>query len=326
MSFVGDILFLDLGTKCNNDCYFCVVRGKKIAVLEEGVALAKILDGAEKGIRNVVFSGGESTLRECLISAIDAARDSGYLSIQVQTNGRTLSDIDFVRSLKAAGVTEFSISLHGSDCRMHEKITRVPGSFRETLSGIANVRSIYQDETIIATNTVITYDNLEFLHEVISLLIRSGVPFVQMAYMHGQGAAAEIYKEITPPMSAARPWISRAIKAANRLGYFEGKVTVEAYPYCFLKGVEGYSSDVSMPRSFVRTEDGEELEEFVFDGPRAKADFCAHCTFDGYCHGPWRDYPEAFGWDEFVPIRDRLPEDCIPGFLLNRAVDGTDVH
>ena len=26
--------------------------------------------------------------------------------------------------------------------------------------------------------------------------------------------------------------------------------------------------------------------------------------FDPYCEGPWREYPEHFGWDEFVARKD----------------------
>ena len=33
-------------------------------------------------------------------------------------------------------------------------------------------------------------------------------------------------------------------------------------------------------------------------GPR-----CPECAHFQACEGPWREYPEMFGWDEFVPVR-----------------------
>ena len=31
---------------------------------------------------------------------------------------------------------------------------------------------------------------------------------------------------------------------------------------------------------------------------KAKREACAECRWDQECEGPWREYPELFGWDE----------------------------
>lgn len=317
MSSHRETLFVDLGIYCNNRCYFCVVKGKKIQVLNKEKATNLIKEGAFRNINNIVFSGGESTLRPYLLDIINFAKTNGYLTIQVQTNGRTLSNISFVQALACAGATEFSISIHGHNSDLHEKITRTPNSFQEAIFGIRNIFSVFGTATKIITNTVITNDNLAYLSDIIQLLAKQKIPFMQLAYLHGQGDAAKIYKVITPRMSTARKKIIQAIQTANRLGYSEGYLTIEAYPYCFLRGYEGYSSDVNIPKSYVISESDDDLKEFIYNGPRVKTKSCYYCNFNPQCLGPWRDYPEHYGWSEFAPIMDRYPKDCIPGFLLN---------
>ena len=29
---------------------------------------------------------------------------------------------------------------------------------------------------------------------------------------------------------------------------------------------------------------------------------CEACAWRDQCEGPWREYPEHFGWDEFRPV------------------------
>lgn len=317
MSFYGDILFLSLGTYCNNNCYFCVVDNKNnFHYLSEEVAKKMIVNASNRGVKNIVFSGGESTLRKCLPRLISLAVVADFISIQVQTNGRTLSDITLVEHYQSLGVTEYSISLHGDSPKVHDKITGIENSFSETIQGIKNIRSVYGNKSIIATNTVIVYDNLNHLSRIVKLLISLGVPYIQLAYIHGQGRASNIYYQITPTMSEAQKEVLKALDTAKTLGYSEGFVTIEAYPYCFLIDREGFSSDITIPNSFVLSQSRDSLEPFIFDGPRKKAPQCCHCNFDYICHGVWRDYIENYGTEEFHPITDRKPAECIPLELL----------
>jgi hypothetical protein len=35
---------------------------------------------------------------------------------------------------------------------------------------------------------------------------------------------------------------------------------------------------------------------------------CPECDWHASCEGPWREYPELFGWDEFVPVKKAKPK------------------
>lgn len=317
MSFSGEILFLSLGILCNNNCYFCVVHNdQSFQILEPEKAKELVIVAAREGVSNIVFSGGESTMRPYLSDLISLAVEYNYKSIQIQTNGRNLSDCKLVEHYYNLGVTEFSISLHGHSSIIHDKITGRNNSYCETINGIKNIKKVYKEKTVIATNTVIVNDNLTHLSEIVELLIKLEVPFIQLAYVHGQGKAEKLYKTITPRMTVAQKFIHRAIEKGKDLGYAEGYLTIEAYPYCFLRGYEGFSSDITIPRSWVLNKTKDSLDEFSFNGPRMKSIKCVECNFTHLCHGVWRDYIENYGTDEFVPIKDADPQDCIPEELL----------
>jgi hypothetical protein len=37
---------------------------------------------------------------------------------------------------------------------------------------------------------------------------------------------------------------------------------------------------------------------------KSKRAECRSCRWDARCEGPWKEYPELFGWDEFRPVRE----------------------
>jgi radical SAM protein with 4Fe4S-binding SPASM domain len=36
---------------------------------------------------------------------------------------------------------------------------------------------------------------------------------------------------------------------------------------------------------------------------KTKGSNCKKCRYFKCCEGPWREYPEIFGWDEFRPVK-----------------------
>jgi hypothetical protein len=78
----------------------------------------------------------------------------------------------------------------------------------------------------------------------------------------------------------------------------------EALPYCFMKGYEQYISDPFIPPTsieenvFIPNFSKTRQEEGKIKGPR-----CIACARYNVCEGPWKEYPEIFGWEEFKPIK-----------------------
>jgi MoaA/NifB/PqqE/SkfB family radical SAM enzyme len=152
---------------CNNDCSICMlanVKHKLGTVKPE--AFRSLVRGLVKDGRydGLILSGAEITTFEYLERYVKEASSYGrFNKIQLQTNGRRLADRDYVHRLVDAGVNEFFVSVHGLE-PVHDAITRVPGSFRETMAGIVNLSKFPVN---IITNTVLTRCNY---HGIVPLL------------------------------------------------------------------------------------------------------------------------------------------------------------
>src|SRR4030043_1082507 len=145
---------------CNNDCSICMLAGLKRKIPAIGFDSFKkvIIDIVNDGrFENLILSGAEVTTFDDLGQYVQFAASLGWFKkIQIQTNGRRLSDRGYLKHLIDCGVNEFFISIHGLD-DVHEAITRMQGSFKETREGLKNIEAF---DVNVISNTVLTKTNL----------------------------------------------------------------------------------------------------------------------------------------------------------------------
>lgn len=290
---------LKVGFACNNRCVFCA-QGDKRSVcdslsIEE---LLSRLSRVRQGSQGLVLTGGEPTLYKRLPSLVVRARELGYRPIQIQTNGRMLAYPEVLLRLRDAGAEEFSPSLHGSTAEIHDALTRAPGSFEQSTKGIANIARL---GLTLVTNSVITRGNVHDLPALVSLLADLGVGKAQLAFVHPVGTAEQMFDEVVPRL----PDVVEPLRRARDIALARGmKLVTEAIPYCFLRGMEELAVEDEIPETTVVDLDGQVLEysEWRVREGKAHGPQCGTCAMRARCEGPWREYPQAFGWDEFVPI------------------------
>jgi MoaA/NifB/PqqE/SkfB family radical SAM enzyme len=317
MAFSGTVLSLYLGIQCNSKCNFCVVHGRSEPEMSPGEVRTKLSQARESGSVDVVFSGGECTVRSDIIELTALAASFGYKSIQIQTNGRRFSNRQFASEIVAAGATEFAISLHGHHASLQDSMAGISGAFAETIKGINNLHDLHNGRATIIINSVITKENYKFLPELAEFLVDLRVSAMQFAFLHALGRVVKQVKALMPSKTEAQPYLLSALEVANRCGYDIGRVMVEAIPYCLLPQYEAFCSDLFIPPALVRTKEGD-IIQFPLQDARRKGESCTTCNFYGHCYGPWREYPDYFGWHEFRPITDIRPEDVIPKHFLDR--------
>ncbi len=296
---------LKIGFQCNNHCRFCVQGNKReICPNKSDEEIRAILKKVVKNHQKVVFTGGEPTVRKELIGWVKYAKELGYKIIQIQTNGRMFSYKSFCEKIIKAGANEFSPAIHGSNAKIHDYLTQVPGSFKQVFRGIRNLRLLGQ---YILTNTVITKPNYKDLPNLAKLLVGLKVNQFQFAFMHINQIIthnSELIKEIVPKHSEVEPYIKKGLQVGIKAGI---KVMTEAIPYCFMKGYEQYIVEEVIPDATVF--DGDfELDDYGHyrkTQGKTKGPDCSSCKYDKICEGPWKEYPKIFGWDEFKPICNR---------------------
>jgi len=256
-----------------------------------------------KGIREVVFTGGEFTIRSDVFEIVSFAKKLGYLIIQAQTNGRMFSSMDFCKKILLAGMNEFAPALHGHNKELHDFLTRRKGSFRQTVLGIYNIRKLTQGKIRILTNTVVNKYNYKYLPQIATLLIRLGVFQYQFAFVHAMGNAYKDFRKVVPRKTDILPYLKIALDLGIKKGL---RVMAEAIPLCLMRGYEPYVSEFFIPPTEVR-ELGNTIDKFeevrVKEGKR-KFSQCKICKYVDICEGPWKEYPEYYGDSEFKPVLD----------------------
>ncbi len=199
----------DLTKRCNLSCRHCVVDSARSGKGELSLAECQRLieEMAGFGVRQVILSGGEPTLRRDFLDICNYAAESG-LFLQIATNA-TLITRDSAASLgnlKAAA----QVSLDGSHPGLHDAFRGVSGSWRRTVRGIGYLRAAGVPVTLAA---VATTANIADIPAIYRLAFDLGVstfrllPFVP----YGRGSrsrelevAPEQMRELTEKLREAR--------------------------------------------------------------------------------------------------------------------------
>ncbi len=302
---MSDRVDLKVGFRCNNYCHFCVQGDKRerMPAKPEEELVASLEEGRAGGATGVVITGGEPTLHKRIVFIASKARDLGYTLIQVQSNGRTFCYEDFCKRLIDAGVNEFGPSLHGSTAKIHDYLTGAPGAFLQAVSGMRILKRLKQR---VITNSVITKVNYRDLPDLARLLTSLGVDQFQFAFMHMSGRAGENKRWLTARKSLIEPYVKRALDVGIKAGR---TVMTEAIPYCLMSGYEKYVAERIIPQTRIYDADCviPDYTRTRVDEGKARGPRCGECGWHAVCEGPWREYPELFGWDEFVPVKDVKP-------------------
>ncbi len=290
---------IKIGFLCNNNCRFCVQGDKKHLGNPNTEKVKKILQEAAKDCEIVVFTGGEPTIRTDIIKLVRYAKKLKFKIIQIQSNGRMFAYKDFCRKIIKAGANEFALALHGHIPQLHDYLTRSRGSFHQTIQGIKNLKDLGQR---VIMNTVITKSNYSHLPEIAKLLINLKVNQYQFAFVHPLGNAWENFDSIVPPMSLVEPYVKKGLELGIKAGI---KVMTEGIPYCFMKGYEEYIGENIMPKMKIFEENSivEDFEKSRRKEGKLKGPKCRKCIYFKKCEGPWKEYPEKFGWKEFIPVK-----------------------
>jgi len=247
----------------------------------------------------VVLTGGEVSIRDDFFELLRHAKEMGFREIQVQSNGRRFYYRDFVEKAIGAGMTEFAPAVHGHIAELHDYLTQSPGSFEQTCQAIRNVK---ERGLRVITNTVVVKPNYRYLPEIARMLVGLKVYQFQFAFMHGMGNALKNFGQMMPSVSLAAPFIHEGLQIGIDNGV---KVMAEAMPYCMMKGYERQVSELYIPDTEVRMPGSYDPDFGRTRKESGKVKFpqCRECRYELICEGPWREYPERMGSEEFQPVQ-----------------------
>lgn len=122
--------------RCNQRCSYCMARRPEddLPWIQPGAVRQRVDEALRAGAEELVFTGGEPTLRGDLPALLAYARGRGAREVVLETNG-TLIDAPRAEALCAAGLTRSVVNLTEWGSAL-DTVTSDPGGFERTLKGI----------------------------------------------------------------------------------------------------------------------------------------------------------------------------------------------
>jgi len=161
--------------RCNNDCSHCYNdRPRDFPEISTG-EWKQILDKLWKlGIPHIVFTGGEPTLREDLPELVAYAESKGQIT-GLNTNGRRLSDENYVIELIKSGLDHVQITVESHYSGIHDQMVSRNGAWSQTIQGLKNV---LDTPLYVMTNTTMLKENSCDLGDTLDFFADVGVPTI----------------------------------------------------------------------------------------------------------------------------------------------------
>ena len=299
-------IVLFTGYACNNNCAFCIDADKRGLPQKTTAELLKgILRAKNKGAYVLEIIGGEATMRPDFTRLVAAAKALGIPQVSCATNGRVFADPAAAKKAVAAGIDSVIFSVHGPDARVHDGLTRAPGSFRQLEKGIKNLRALGFKR--VAGNTTVVKKNMAALPALARFYIKNGINNVEYIFVDpNYGGAKNNFKALVPRISKAAPYMRRALALGKAAGMDQWKVRY--VPLCHFTGCLDQISEINERKLFL-TEHW--APDFINDdaiGSRAvvgrrKTARCAGCRLSPACEGIWVEYLKNYGDSELKAVK-----------------------
>lgn len=279
--------FVNLTYKCNSNCISCIMeyhyQDVEISFLEIKEKINNIL----RVSNHIEFNGGEPTLRKDVFKILDYTNKvKSNVEVGLISNARIFSNKANVDRLKELSMSNFKVvtSIYGHDAKLHDAITRTPGSFEQQIDGIKNLISEEFNVELRIIINKINSSHLDKMADFISNNFENG-NFIQVVFVNMKiyGIALDNKDLVTYRVKDIVENLKSAVEILDSKGF---KVALYHFPFCvipkelwkFVKGVTAEESEIS----------------FVDD--------CEFCIKRSECSGIWNGYLDKFGGNEFKMI------------------------
>jgi MoaA/NifB/PqqE/SkfB family radical SAM enzyme len=294
------------GFSCNNNCIVCSLKDRHKFYPDRMTSdiMKDIAEARKKGFNAVEFTGGEPTIRKDIIELVAYAKKVGFKTIALSTNGRMFSYAPFAKKILDAGLNKVSFSLLGISERMHNGVSRTPGSFKEIIAGIKNVQK--NPKVCINISSVISSLNVKNLKKFGLFVLSLGVKNWYLLDLISDGNAKKNYSVLSVKPEILKKEINSLKGLVSRfqgIGFFD-------FPLCFFDQKLLESDHLIIINAKTRLETSLQVgynssrthadKKGIFQDPYKKhLKICPKCKFYRECGGIGKDYLKAFGSQKF---------------------------
>ncbi|MBW2979919.1 radical SAM protein [Candidatus Woesearchaeota archaeon] len=262
---------------CNNNCIFCLDSHRRDKSHKQLKNIFEEIEHARKlGNTKLIISGGEPTIHPNFIDVVKKAKALGFTKIQTISNGRMFSNLGFLKKAVSSGLSEITFSIHGHTEKLHDLFTRVPGSFRQVLRALNNVKQF--PNLIINTDTVISRLNFKYLKDIFFFLYRKGIREMNLMSLTFSSNAYDNRSILSYDFKEATPFVKEVIDLAEK---HDVVFWLSRYPPEYLEGYERYVED---PHKMVDEVRGMWKNTFANSSrPHCQGTRCSNCGIRLIC-------------------------------------------
>lgn len=131
---------IELTYRCNEKCRHCFIVDERRKELTTEKLKSVLDELADRGVCNLIFTGGEVFMRKDAFEILEHAYQQGFAT-DIFTNGVLLNAAACIR-LKSLWPRCVHFSVYSHVPEKHDAITKVRGSFQRTLTSIRSCSSI----------------------------------------------------------------------------------------------------------------------------------------------------------------------------------------
>ena len=272
----------DAGYECNNNCICCERRNRKYSLKLLTSNENKSTDQCKKdlerikklGFKTVVFTGGETALRNDFFEIISFSKNLGF-NIELKTNGRVFSNKEFCKKIEKCDIT-YNVFIYSTSEKIQNKLTRTE-SLKETLNGLKNLKSLDKRIKVTVPINIVNYKDLI---NTLRFLNSNQINEIELAYPEMKGV---VHMSYFPEYSRIENHIQDIYE---KIKIIQPRVKIKNIPYCFFG---------NRPIA--------EIKKFVENEPGIKISLCKKCLFDSNCPGINLNYLKLIGDNDFEPIK-----------------------
>jgi|GEM_PF-2401773 len=277
-----------ISNKCNNNCIVCPVRWEKAPTFNPD-SQALIRKIKKKHILQsdlIAFTGGEPTLNPELLDILRAIKsDLREREFFLLTNGRMFAYPDYVTKLTNLNIKKLKIAIpiHGHTPEIHDSITRVKGSFKQTIQGVNNFKN--NNSVCLEIRIIINKINSSQLVNISKFIVKNfpSINYIVFIAMDMEGEALKNSSRIFSSYGDFMPYLSSALEYLKNA---DKAVRLYHFPLCTLK-----SKFWPLAWNSLEQKDICLLAQ------------CRSCDVKKYCPKILKTYRKFKSDDEFKPIK-----------------------
>jgi len=295
---------ISLETTCENDCIFCRdARSLQRKGSSPASLLAALKDwirqAADRGVRELEIGGSEPLNGPLLFALLDVAKQQGMKDITLITTGRKLKSMRLLRRLCSQGVTCFRIPIYGSKKRIHEAVTRTPGSFRDLIHALENLKRV--EATTYLRCLALRCNQGDLSNLTRTVLKKFPQMHFGIADLKPTSESLIFYRNIFPGYRSLFPHLKKAyqcFKAARPLtpgfiDYFFSALL--SFPFCLIDRIDPRFLKTQTAKKILRDKDFRDSDSSYSYARRCRPAPCRGCRYRDACPGLYTVSYLAYG-------------------------------